>query len=143
MHNFFCHDALVGSFAANAWGVYDMHGNVWEWVEDCYNDSYVGALSDGSAWESEDCSSRVLRGGSWGNYRRYLRSAYRVRYTTDIRNHFYGFRIARTLVCQNGQHQGVVGSAMERPGMVMMRFGWCPFCPALVGKGHHYTLPCF
>ena len=42
-----------------------MHGNVWEWIQDCYNDSYSGAPSDGSAWESGNCSERVLRGGSW------------------------------------------------------------------------------
>ena len=55
----------VGSFSANGWGVHDMHGNVREWVEDCYNDSYVGAPTDGSAWKSGDCDQRVLRGGSW------------------------------------------------------------------------------
>ena len=57
----------VGSFSANAWGVHDMHGNVWEWVEDCWNYSYEGAPADGSAWESGDCDVRVLRGGSWNN----------------------------------------------------------------------------
>ena len=55
----------VGSFGANAFGLHDVHGNVWEWVEDCWNDSYRGAPSDGSAWERGDCSSRVYRGGSW------------------------------------------------------------------------------
>ena len=57
--------APAGSFSANAYGVHDMHGNVWEWVEDCWNGSYAGAPSDGSAWRSGDCSVRVLRGGSW------------------------------------------------------------------------------
>ena len=57
--------APVGSFSANAWGLHDMHGNVWEWVHDCWNDSYVGAPSDGSAWASGDCNLRVVRGGSW------------------------------------------------------------------------------
>ena len=57
--------APVGAFSANAWGLHDVHGNVWEWVEDCWNDSYTGAPADGSAWESGDCSRRVLRGGSW------------------------------------------------------------------------------
>ena len=57
--------APVGSFAANAFGLHDMHGNVWEWVEDCWNDGYEGAPSDGSAWLNEDCDRRVLRGGTW------------------------------------------------------------------------------
>ena len=72
----------VGSFSPNAWGVHDMHGNVWEWVEDCWNDSYVGAPTDGSAWGSGDCVKRVLRGGSWFNGPRVLRSANRGRFTT-------------------------------------------------------------
>ena len=57
--------APVGSFAPNGFGLYDMHGNVWEWVEDCWNGSYAGAPSDGGAWESGNCAERVLRGGSW------------------------------------------------------------------------------
>ena len=57
--------APVGSFSANPFGLHDVHGNVWEWVEDCWNDSYDGAPSDGSAWESGNCERRVLRGGSW------------------------------------------------------------------------------
>ena len=55
----------VGRFGANLFGLHDMHGNVWEWVEDCWNRSYAGAPSDGSAWRSGECSRRVLRGGSW------------------------------------------------------------------------------
>ena len=62
-----------------------MHGNVWEWVEDCWNESYKGAPSDGSAWTSGDCSRRVLRGGSWGNEPGILRSAVRSRYDSDVR----------------------------------------------------------
>ena len=89
--------APVGSFAANAFGVHDMHGNVWEWVEDCWNASYAGAPSDGSAWRSGDCSQRVLRGGGWSYIPRNLRSADRVRGTTGIRLFSFGFRVARTL----------------------------------------------
>ena len=59
--------APVGSFAANAFGLYDMAGNVWEWVQDCYHDNYDGAPTDGSAWTSGDCSLRVVRGGSWNS----------------------------------------------------------------------------
>ena len=57
--------APVGSFPPNGFGLYDMHGNVWEWVEDCWNGSYAGAPADGDAWRSGDCAKRVLRGGSW------------------------------------------------------------------------------
>ena len=90
--------APVGSFSANAWGLYDVHGNVWEWVGDCWNDSYTGAPADGSAWARGDCAKRVLRGGSWSLSPRSLRSAYRFRYSTGFRlNYFFGFRIARTL----------------------------------------------
>ena len=89
--------APVGSFQANAFGVHDMHGNVWEWVEDCRNASYAGAPSDGSAWRSEDCSERVLRGGSWYSYPRSLRSANRNGNTTGVRISYLGFRVARTL----------------------------------------------
>ena len=67
--------APVGSFSANAWGLHDLHGNVWEWVQDCSNDSYVGAPTDGSAWTSGDCGLRVIRGGSW--YRRTAEPAFR------------------------------------------------------------------
>ena len=87
----------VGSFAANSFGLHDMHGNVWEWVEDCYRDSYAGAPTDGSAWTSGGCSSRVLRGGSWITVPGYLRSAYRGWFTPDARVGNDGFRVSRTL----------------------------------------------
>ena len=87
----------VGSFAANAFGLYDVHGNVWEWVQDCWNASYRGAPTDGSAWETGDCSHRVLRGGSWDLNPRYLRSAFRSGVPTGYRINNYGFRVARTL----------------------------------------------
>ncbi|MYF72726.1 MAG: SUMF1/EgtB/PvdO family nonheme iron enzyme [Gemmatimonadetes bacterium] len=86
--------ALVGSFRANAWGIHDMHGNVWEWVEDCWNDSYVGAPTDGSAWESGSCDRRVLRGGSWYDEPWVLRSANRSGIYTVIRDLSNGFRVA-------------------------------------------------
>ena len=89
--------APVGAFSANAWGLHDVHGNVWEWVADCWNDSYTGAPADGSAWESGDCSRRVLRGGSWVSGPRHLRAANRFRYTAGDRFVVYGFRIARTV----------------------------------------------
>ena len=89
--------APVGSFAANAWGLHDMHGNVWEWVEDCWNESYTEAPRDGSAWRRGNCSRRVLRGGSWVNWPSGLRAATRYSFTTDFRSPYYGFRVARSL----------------------------------------------
>ena len=89
--------APVGSFEANAFGVYDVHGNVWEWVADCWNDGYAGAPTDGTAWEQGNCSTRVLRGGSWYNYPRSLRSAYRYRNSAGNRVSGVGFRVARRL----------------------------------------------
>ena len=90
--------APAGSFWANAWGLHDVHGNVWEWVEDCWNNSYTGAPADGSAWEGGDCAKRVLRGGSWYYVDPgILRAAYRFRSYTGGRLHNVGFRIARTL----------------------------------------------
>jgi formylglycine-generating enzyme required for sulfatase activity len=81
----------------NAFSLYDMHGNVWEWVQDCWQDSYRGAPADGSAW-SVGCSSnkRVLRGGSWDYNPANLRSAYRSWNTPGNRNYFSGLRLART-----------------------------------------------
>ena len=87
----------VGSFAGNAFGLHDMHGNVWEWVQDCFEYSYVGAPADGSAVTSTDCPIRVARGGSWRNVSSYLRSANRGRYLPTEGRNFIGFRVARTL----------------------------------------------
>ncbi len=88
----------VGSYPANPWGLYDMHGNVWEWVEDDWHDTYNGAPDDGSAWTTgRDSDSRVLRGGSWYDARGSLRSAFRYRVTAGNRLNLLGFRVARTL----------------------------------------------
>ena len=85
------------SFSANGFGLRHVLGNVWEWVEDCWNESYTGAPSTGSAWTSGDCSRRVMRGGSWYDDPLSLRSALRVRYTAGLRFNNAGFRVARTL----------------------------------------------
>ena len=87
----------VGSLGANQFGLHDVHGNVWEWVQDCGNTSYKGAPSDGRAWTTGDCSRRVLRGGSWLHEPRLLRSSDRFWYGTDERYYYIGFRVARTL----------------------------------------------
>jgi formylglycine-generating enzyme required for sulfatase activity len=89
--------APVGSFAANKFGLYDVHGNVWEWVEDCYQESYNGAPTDGSAWVTDDCSQRVVRGGSWFNPTKEIRSAHRSRILGANRDYEVGFRVARDL----------------------------------------------
>lgn len=87
----------VGSLPRNAFGLHDMHGNVWEWVEDCYKDSYADAPTDGSPVASANCSLRILRGGAWNYYPRLLRSAYRYATAPSIRMENAGFRVARTL----------------------------------------------
>ena len=100
--------APMGSFPPNAWGVHDMHGNVWEWVQDTWNRNYEGAPTDGSAWENEKEEKRVLRGGSWRSWSGNLQySRRRAEDSTDTRNDIHrglvtkyrsaivGFRVAR------------------------------------------------
>ena len=87
----------VGTYPANTWGLYDMSGNVWEWVEDCWKESYEAAPSDGSAWTSGDCSRRVLRGGSWSDSPNSVSSANRASNSTGSRSNVVGFRVARPL----------------------------------------------
>jgi formylglycine-generating enzyme required for sulfatase activity len=89
--------APVGSFAPNKFGLYDMHGNVWEWVEDCYESNYDAASMNGSASTSGECSDRVVRGGSWNVQPELLRSASRSGAAPGARNHNLGFRVGRTL----------------------------------------------
>jgi formylglycine-generating enzyme required for sulfatase activity len=88
----------VGEKKPNGFGLYDMHGNVWEWVQDCWHDSYDGAPTDGSAWTTGyDCGDRVLRGGSFGERDGNLASAERYWFPTNSRATNFGFRVARTL----------------------------------------------
>ena len=85
-------------FDPNPFGLYQVHGNVLEWVEDCVHDSYEGAPADGSAWKSAECSNRVTRGGAFRSDPASLRSAARYPTRADSRLPEKGFRIARTLL---------------------------------------------
>jgi len=87
--------APVGSFFANDFGLHDMHGNVGEWTEDCYRDTYSGSPVDGSADVKGDCAYRIERGGSWGGGPRFFRSAHRESNLINYRIHTLGFRVAR------------------------------------------------
>ena len=92
------HTASVGSYDANAFGLFDMLGNVAEWTADCWHRTYAGAPSAGSAWtRGGNCSRRVLRGGSWDSFPRLVRSATRDWNATGARGGSTGFRVSRTL----------------------------------------------
>ena len=87
----------MGSYTKNGFGLSDVLGNMWEWVADCWNDSYAGAPTDGTAWEQGNCDTRVLRGGSWYNIPSFLRSANRYWNPSGDRSSNIGFRVARSL----------------------------------------------
>jgi formylglycine-generating enzyme required for sulfatase activity len=92
--------APVGQFPANDFGLHDMSGNVWEWVQDCWHESYEGAPEDASPWletDGGDCNRRVLRGGSWDNAPGLVRSASRFGGTAANRSSFVGFRLAQDI----------------------------------------------
>ncbi|MBM3363784.1 MAG: formylglycine-generating enzyme family protein, partial [Betaproteobacteria bacterium] len=86
----------VGQKLANGFGLHDVHGNVWEWVQDCWNASYAGAPTDGSASARGDCSRRLLRGGSWSIFPEDARAANRSWNDATYRIDSIGFRVART-----------------------------------------------
>jgi formylglycine-generating enzyme required for sulfatase activity len=87
-----------GAFPANAFGLYDMAGDAWQWTEDCWHEDFTGAATDGSSWMTGDCNLHVLKGASWGNdSARLLRPAYRTRYPKDFSDNYAGFRVAKTL----------------------------------------------
>ncbi len=83
----------VGQFPPNAFGLYDMHGNLWEWCQDDWNGHYQGAPNDGSAWVSKDSAIKVVRGGSWLGNPVVCRSAFRDYFTRDLRDYIIGFRV--------------------------------------------------
>jgi formylglycine-generating enzyme required for sulfatase activity len=87
----------VGSFAPNYFGLYDVFGNVWQWTNDCYHESFNGVPNDGAAWVDGDCQVRALRGGSYNDQADYLEIVARNFFPTHVRNNANGFRVARTL----------------------------------------------
>jgi formylglycine-generating enzyme required for sulfatase activity/class 3 adenylate cyclase len=88
---------LVGSFKPNPFGLYDMGGNVDQWVADCWHKNYQGAPSDGSAWDDNNCLSHVIRSGSWKNDPSYVRPSNRDHYDTSVRYPTHGLRVAHSL----------------------------------------------
>jgi formylglycine-generating enzyme required for sulfatase activity len=87
----------VGTFPPNAFGLYDMAGDVWQWVEDCRHANYEGAPADNSEWTGGDCAEHVVRGGSWLVGPQFLRPAIRGEFPVEDHNSDIGFRVARTL----------------------------------------------
>ncbi|WP_322028721.1 formylglycine-generating enzyme family protein [Paraburkholderia sp. J76] len=87
----------VGSFPANAFGFYDMAGGVWEWVSDCWHNSYKNAPDDGHSWDEPNCQTRVIRGGSWRDGAGYMLAATRFKYDSSVRYEANGFRVARDM----------------------------------------------
>jgi formylglycine-generating enzyme required for sulfatase activity len=93
----YSHSSPVGSYPANAFGMYDMHGNVYEWIADCYHPDYVGAPNDGSAWTEPDCDTLRIRGNDWGEAPVFSRSGNRNDIDPQTRGDWIGFRVVRTL----------------------------------------------
>jgi formylglycine-generating enzyme required for sulfatase activity len=87
----------VGSFAPNPNGLYDMNGNVWEWVSDCWHNSYQNAPGDGHTWDAPGCNMRVIRGGSWREGSDYMLTSTRFKYSQSVRQSQDGFRVAKDL----------------------------------------------
>ncbi|CAG4913716.1 SUMF1/EgtB/PvdO family nonheme iron enzyme [Paraburkholderia saeva] len=87
----------VGTFTANPYGLHDMNGSVWEWVSDCWHNSYQGAPTDGRTWDSPGCNMRVIRGGSWREGANYMLTSTRFKYSSSVRQSQDGFRVAKDL----------------------------------------------
>lgn len=91
------HTYPVGSFPPNEFGLFDMYGNVWEWVQDCRNPDYTDGPTTEAPMLTGNCTARVLRGGAWRNIPKYLRSSDRISYKTSVEHFIFGFRVAKTL----------------------------------------------
>jgi len=89
--------APAGSFSANGYGLHDMSGSLWEWVQDCWHSSYKNAPADARAWEEAFCRQRVIRGGSWRDGASYMPASTRFKYDASVRHSQNGFRVARDL----------------------------------------------
>jgi len=87
----------VGSFKPNPWGLYNVHGNVWEWVEDCWNPTHDGAPSDAQPRLEGDCRQRVMRSGSWYYFSKNIRSPWRFKNDARVKSYGIGFRVLREL----------------------------------------------
>ncbi|TCS61717.1 formylglycine-generating enzyme family protein [Varunaivibrio sulfuroxidans] len=87
----------VGSYKPNPWGLYDVHGNVWEWTQDCWNPNYKGAPRDGSPWLKGACQNRVMRSGSWYYFSKNLTSAWRFKNDARVNSYGIGFRVVRDI----------------------------------------------
>nr|WP_294508662.1 SUMF1/EgtB/PvdO family nonheme iron enzyme [uncultured Rhodopila sp.] len=112
---------VAASLPANPWGLYEMLGNVWEWCEDPWHRSYDGAPADGSAWLKAGAANRVIRGGSWGNDARYVRSAYRLNYDPAIRSVDLGFRCARVQTASGAERVAAPADPARRTGAERVR----------------------
>lgn len=86
----------VGRGVPNPWGLYDMYGNVWEWVQDCWHEDYAAAPPTGGVWSGGDCGLRMLRGGGWNSPADFARSAVRGSYAPHLNDAANGFRLARS-----------------------------------------------
>lgn len=91
----YAYTSPVGTFKPNAWGLYDMQGNIWEWVADCWNENFKGAPTDGSTWTTGDCDARSSRGGSFGNAAHSAYAGVRAPRHAGYNGHSWGFRVVR------------------------------------------------